>query len=105
LVKGFVEAEILNNRIETRFLPLPVYGLEMVEIQGGGFVLQVELPEQVDSLKLYERALMAGITIAPGPIFSVRKGFRNFIRLNAAFRSENIEKALDVLGNLAETMK
>ena len=25
--KGFVEAEVLNNRIETRFLPLPVYTL------------------------------------------------------------------------------
>jgi DNA repair exonuclease SbcCD nuclease subunit len=34
--KGFVEAELLHNRIETRFVPLPVYGLEMVEIQAGG---------------------------------------------------------------------
>ncbi len=35
-VKGFVEAEVLNNRIETRFVPLPVYDREMVEIQTGG---------------------------------------------------------------------
>ena len=34
--KGFVEAEVLNNRIETRFVPLPVYDMEMVEIQAGG---------------------------------------------------------------------
>ena len=34
--KGFVEAEVLNNRIETRFVPLPVYEMEMVEIQTGG---------------------------------------------------------------------
>jgi DNA repair exonuclease SbcCD nuclease subunit len=34
--KGFVEAEVLNNRIETRFVPLSVYDMEMVEIQAGG---------------------------------------------------------------------
>jgi len=34
--KGFVEAEILDNRIETRFVPLPVYDMEMVEIQASG---------------------------------------------------------------------
>ena len=70
----------------------------------GGFVLWVELPEYVDSLKLYELALKAKITIAPGPIFSVRRGYRNYIRLNGAFWSEKIEKALATLGNLAESM-
>jgi DNA-binding transcriptional MocR family regulator len=64
----------------------------------------VELPGYVDSLRLYERALKGGITIAPGPIFSVRKGYRNYIRLNAAFWSEKIEKALATLGTLAESM-
>lgn len=34
--KGFVEAEVINNRIETRFVPLPVYDMEMVEVQTGG---------------------------------------------------------------------
>lgn len=34
--KGFIEAEVLNNRIETRFIPLPVYDMEMVEIQASG---------------------------------------------------------------------
>jgi DNA repair exonuclease SbcCD nuclease subunit len=34
--KGFVEAEVINNRIETRFVPLPVYEMEMVEIPAGG---------------------------------------------------------------------
>jgi DNA repair protein SbcD/Mre11 len=34
--KGFVEAEIFNNRIETRFMPLPVYDMEIVEIRAGG---------------------------------------------------------------------
>jgi DNA-binding transcriptional MocR family regulator len=71
----------------------------------GGFVLWVELPEHTDARKLYELALKAGITIAPGPIFSVRQGYSNYIRLNAAFWSDKIEKAIATLGGLAETMK
>jgi DNA repair exonuclease SbcCD nuclease subunit len=34
--KGFFEGEVLNNRIETRFIPLPVYDMEMVEIESAG---------------------------------------------------------------------
>lgn len=34
--KGFVEAEVLNNRIETRFMPLRVYDMEVVEITAAG---------------------------------------------------------------------
>lgn len=69
----------------------------------GGYVLWVELPEAVDSLKLYEAALNAGITIAPGPIFSAGQRYRNCIRLNAGFWSETIERALATLGSLAST--
>jgi DNA-binding transcriptional MocR family regulator len=70
----------------------------------GGYVLWVELPKSVDSLRLYESALKAKITIAPGPIFSVRNGYRNYIRLHAASWSDEIEKALATLGSLAENM-
>jgi DNA repair exonuclease SbcCD nuclease subunit len=34
--KGFVEAEVLNDRIETRFMLLPVYDMETVEIAAAG---------------------------------------------------------------------
>jgi DNA repair exonuclease SbcCD nuclease subunit len=34
--KGFVEAEVLNNRIETWFRPLPTYEMEMVDIVAAG---------------------------------------------------------------------
>jgi DNA-binding transcriptional MocR family regulator len=70
----------------------------------GGFILWVELPQSIDSLKLYEAALKEKITIAPGPIFSVRQKYRNYIRLHAASWNETIEKALATLGRLAETM-
>ena len=71
----------------------------------GGFILWVEMPEGVDSLKLYEEALRNGIAIAPGVIFSTTGDkFNNCIRLNAAFWSERIEHALETLGDIARAM-
>lgn len=67
----------------------------------GGFILWVELPRSVDSLKLYEAALKEKITIAPGPIFSVRQKYRNYVRLNAASWNDKIERAVATLGSLA----
>ena len=34
--KGFIEGEILNDRIETRFIPLPVFDMEIIELGAGG---------------------------------------------------------------------
>jgi exonuclease SbcD len=34
--KGFVEGELIKDRIETRFLPLPTHDMEMVEIDTAG---------------------------------------------------------------------
>ena len=67
----------------------------------GGFVLWVEMPDGVDAFRLYEGALKAGISIAPGTLFSTGDRFRNCIRLNAAFWSERIEQALETLGGMA----
>jgi DNA-binding transcriptional MocR family regulator len=54
----------------------------------------------VDSLQLYKLALKAGITLAPGAIFSAKHQYRNFIRLNAACWSDEIERAIARLGKL-----
>lgn len=48
----------------------------------GGFVLWVELPEDIDTSVLAQRALQAGISIAPGEIFSANGNFRNFFRIS-----------------------
>jgi DNA-binding transcriptional MocR family regulator len=64
----------------------------------GGFVLWVQLPENVDSLKLYELALQSGITLAPGHVFSATYQFSNFIRLNAATFNYSTERAIERLG-------
>jgi DNA-binding transcriptional MocR family regulator len=48
----------------------------------GGYFLWVELPEAVDALALHDKAMDAGISIAPGPMFSASRGFRSCIRVN-----------------------
>ena len=70
----------------------------------GGFVLWVQLPENVDSLELYKLALQNNITITPGYLFSPTNQFSNFIRLNAAAWSYPIEKALEQLGEMVADM-
>ncbi len=68
----------------------------------GGFVLWVEMPDGVDAFRLYEEALKAGISIAPGTLFTTTGDrYRNCIRLNAAFWSERTEQALETLGGMA----
>jgi DNA-binding transcriptional MocR family regulator len=71
----------------------------------GAFFLWVEMPEHVDSLSLYEHARGLGISIAPGPIFSVKEKYRNYIRLSAAYWNAEIETAIRKIGSLAEQMK
>ena len=70
----------------------------------GGFVLWVQLPKSVDSLVLYKQALRAGITLTPGYLFSPSQRFKNFIRLNAAVWSEEIERAIIRLGDLIKVI-
>jgi len=71
----------------------------------GGFVLWIELPPAVDAMKLFDAAIAEGISLAPGPIFSARPGFRHFIRLNCGHPwSDRIERAVSTIGRLAGAM-
>ncbi len=67
----------------------------------GGHVIWVQLPEGADALSLYNMALKAGITLAPGHIFSPTAKYRNFIRLNASYWDARAEQAMLRLGELA----
>jgi DNA-binding transcriptional MocR family regulator len=68
----------------------------------GGYVLWVELPRSVDSLELHRRALAQKISIAPGPIFSAKQRYKNFIRLSCGLPwSEKVDRAVQTLGELA----
>ncbi|KYC20433.1 GntR family transcriptional regulator MpaR [Pseudomonas sp. ABFPK] len=65
----------------------------------GGYFLWLELPEQMDALKLFHMALAQGISIAPGPIFSPTRRFGNCIRLNYGSPwHEDAERAMETLG-------
>lgn len=71
----------------------------------GGYVLWVELPARVDSMRLYEAALARGVTIGPGYMFSMRNDFHHFIRLNYSYPwTAQTEAALKLLGELVASM-
>ena len=72
---------------------------------GGGYALWVELPREVDSLKLYAGAVKAGITFSPGPLFSARGRYRNCLRINSAFFSPEVERAIATLGRIAKSLQ
>jgi len=66
----------------------------------GGFLLWVQLPEGCDSLQLYKRALVEGITLAPGYLFSATPRYAGFIRLCTATWNHAVEQAITRLGAL-----
>lgn len=67
----------------------------------GGFVIWIELPEEIDTFALARRALAEGIGIAPGPIFSATQKYRNFMRLSCACPWDGrVERALAVLARM-----
>jgi DNA-binding transcriptional MocR family regulator len=67
----------------------------------GGYFLWLECAAPVDSLDLHRRALDLGISIAPGPIFSARQQFKNYLRLNTGHPwSNTLAQAIQKLAHL-----
>ncbi len=67
----------------------------------GGYFLWVELPAGVDSLRLHTEALQRGISVAPGPIFSAKREFSNYLRLNFGHPVDGRQRqALATIGEL-----
>ncbi|GAA5110068.1 PLP-dependent aminotransferase family protein [Alloalcanivorax gelatiniphagus] len=67
----------------------------------GGFVLWLELAADVDTTELAERALEAGVSFAPGALFSASGKFNHCLRLNCAVRWDaRVERALGRLAAL-----
>ncbi|MBY0240399.1 MAG: PLP-dependent aminotransferase family protein, partial [Burkholderiaceae bacterium] len=61
----------------------------------------VELAAGVDTLALQRTALEHGISIAPGPMFSARREYRNCLRLNYGHPWNGVqEDAMATLGRL-----
>jgi DNA-binding transcriptional MocR family regulator len=67
----------------------------------GGYFVWLELPERVDALEVHRRAIEAHISIAPGPMFSARRQFRNCLRLNYGHPwTEQVDTAVAELGRI-----
>ena len=71
----------------------------------GGYLLWVELPQVVDSVKLNKRIEALNISIAPGVLFSASGKYRNFLRFSYAERpDEKIATALKTIGEVIEQL-
>ena len=71
----------------------------------GGSVLWLELPKGIDAERLFDDAIQAGISIAPGQIFSPCACYTNFIRLSYGHPwTEKTEAAIEWLGQRVTTL-
>jgi DNA-binding transcriptional MocR family regulator len=94
----------LATQVQRMILAISQYFPEGTRVTrpAGGFVLWLELPTRVDAIELYFNALENRISIAPGPIFSAKQKYPNFIRLSCGQPwSDKLEEALITLGRLA----
>jgi len=72
----------------------------------GSMILWVELPAGVDTIRLHAEALRHRISIAPGPLFSVKDRYRNCLRMSCAIPwSAEIDAALKTVGDLARLQR
>ena len=72
-------------------------------IPDGGLAIWVQLPKEIDTFLLYEKAISEGIIITPGRLFSSVEKFSNCLRLSFAHPTTGHRlKALIRLGKLCE---
>ena len=74
------------------------------EAPAGGIFLWVKLPDNVDTLKLYQAALKAGVAINPGPEWSTDKAYAGS-RLRLCFASPSHEQIREGVALLAEVCR
>lgn len=72
----------------------------VVSTPEGGFLVWIELPEHIDTGRIYQDALKKEILIAPGQVFSTKERYTNCMRLNAGIWNGNIIQAIRYLGRL-----
>ncbi|MDZ9901367.1 GntR family transcriptional regulator, partial [Escherichia coli] len=66
----------------------------------GGFLLWIELPEQVDMVCVARQLYCMKIQVAAGSIFSASGKYRNCLRINCALPlSETYREALKQIGD------
>lgn len=89
------------NLITERLDRLKVYGLEYIP-PNGGLSIWVKLPENIDSIKLFEKCNENNIAIIPGKIFFTNKDiYSNFIRISfGSVDNDQIIKGMNILENI-----
>lgn len=70
----------------------------------GGIFLWVKLPDQVDAMQLYQKALAAGVAINPGPEWSVNEPHSRS-RIRICFASPSHEQIREGIAVLAEVCR
>jgi 2-aminoadipate transaminase len=70
----------------------------------GGIFLWVKLPDHVDTLKLYQAALAAGVSINPGPEWSTDKAYAG-CRLRLCFASPTHQQIREGIAVLADVCR
>jgi 2-aminoadipate transaminase len=70
----------------------------------GGIFLWVKLPDIVDTLKLYQAALSAGVAVNPGPEWSTDKAYSKS-RLRLCFASPSVEQIREGVAVLADVCR
>lgn len=71
----------------------------------GGYFLWVELPSTVDALILHRKAMDAGISIAPGAMFSTSRAFSSCARINCGHPlTSRVEAALQKVGRAGQRL-
>lgn len=71
----------------------------------GGYFLWLELPQEVDAMLLFQKALANGLSLAPGPMFTAKdNAYTNCVRLNYGMEwNDTVARAVSWLGrNLAQ---
>jgi DNA-binding transcriptional MocR family regulator len=72
-----------------------------VAVPEGGYFLWIECAASVNSIEVHRHALDFGISIAPGPMFSARRQFGNFMRLNCGHPwTPAMDRAIQRLGEI-----
>jgi len=70
----------------------------------GGYFVWAELPGQIDALRVHRLAMDKGISVAPGPIFSPQRRFRNCLRINTGHPwTPRVERAVATLGAIVSS--
>lgn len=72
-----------------------------VSVPKGGFVIWVELPEEINTNEVFMRSLEEKISFTPGSIFSSQEKYSNYMRINCGYpMDDRMEKGIMRLGEI-----